>query len=123
MSELMESRWAYLVHLMVWALPLIAVQLGALAYHYKERTGAVLRAVLPPAFLIGGYLSLADHLAISAGVWNFGEGKHLGVYVGAVPLEEVLFFVMTSLLVSLGLALFTALLGNSKSNSKGARAQ
>lgn len=111
MSELMESRWAYLIHLMAWALPLILLQLVALVRHYKERTGAVLRAVLPPAFLVGGYLSVADHLAISAGIWNFGEGKHLGVYVGAVPLEEVLFFVMTSLLVSLGLALFTALLG------------
>lgn len=107
----MESRWAYLIHLMAWALPLILLQLVVLARHYKERTGAVLRAVLPPAFLVGGYLSVADHLAISAGIWNFGEGKHLGVYVGAVPLEEVLFFVMTSLLVSLGLALFTALLG------------
>jgi lycopene cyclase domain-containing protein len=111
MSELMESRWAYLIHLMAWALPLILLQLVVLARHYKERTGAVLRAVLPPAFVIGVYLSVADHLAISAGIWNFGEGKHLGVYVGAVPLEEVLFFVMTSLLVSLGLALFTALLG------------
>lgn len=110
MGELMESRWAYLVHLMAWALPIILVQLALLARHYKERTGAVLRAVLPPAFVVGGYLSVADHLAISVGIWNFGEGKHLGVYVGAVPLEEVLFFVMTSLLVSLGLALFTALL-------------
>ncbi len=110
MGELMESRWAYLIHLMAWALPIILLQLVLLARHYKERTGAVLRAVLPPAFIVGGYLSVADHLAISAGVWNFGEGKHLGVYVGVVPLEEVLFFVMTSLLVSLGLALFTALL-------------
>jgi lycopene cyclase domain-containing protein len=114
MSELMESRWAYLTHLMAWALPLILLQLAVLANHYKKRTGAVLRAVLPPAFVVGGYLSLVDHLAISAGIWNFGEGKHLGVYVGAVPLEEVLFFVMTSLLVSLGLALFTALLEERK---------
>jgi lycopene cyclase domain-containing protein len=110
MGELMETRWAYLIHLMAWALPLILLQLVALARHYKKRTGAVLRAVLPPAVLVGTYLSVADHLAISVGIWNFGEGKHLGVYLGAVPLEEVLFFVMTSLLVSLGLALFTALL-------------
>ncbi|WP_317987850.1 lycopene cyclase domain-containing protein [Hyalangium gracile] len=108
---MMESRWAYLIHLMAWALPLILLQLVVLARHYKERTGAVLRAVLPPALLVGCYLAAADHLAISAGIWNFGEGKHLGVYVGVVPLEEVLFFVMTSLLVSLGLALFTAALG------------
>ncbi|WP_309242982.1 lycopene cyclase domain-containing protein [Hyalangium versicolor] len=108
---MLESRWAYLAHLLIWTVPLILLQLLALAQHYRRRTGAVLRAVLPPAFLVGGYLAVADHLAISAGIWNFGEGKHLGVYVGAVPLEEVLFFVLTSLLVSLGLALFTALLG------------
>jgi lycopene cyclase domain-containing protein len=109
MSELMESRWAYLLHLTAWAVPLILLQLGALVSHYKRRSGAVLRAVLPPAFIIGTYLSVADHLAISAGIWNFGEGRHLGVYLGLVPLEEVLFFVLTSILVSLGLALFTAL--------------
>ena len=109
MTELMQSRWAYLIHLLAWAGPLVLLQLFAVARHYKERTGAVLRAVLPPAFLVGGYLSLADHLAISAGIWSFGPGKHLGVYLGSVPLEEVLFFVMTSLLVSLGLALFTAM--------------
>ena len=111
MSELMESRWAYLIHLMAWAVPFIVLQLIVLVRHYKERTGAVLRAVLPPAFILGIYLSVADHLAIQVGIWNFGEGKHLGVYLGVVPLEEVLFFVMTSILVSLGLALFTALVG------------
>ena len=106
---MMESRWAYLIHLLAWALPFILLQLVFLVRHYKERTGAVLRAVLPPAFIIGVYLSIADHLAISAGIWNFGEGRHLGVYLGLVPLEEVLFFVLTSVLVSLGLSLFTAL--------------
>lgn len=107
---MMETRWAYLIHLLAWALPFILLQLGFLVHHYKEHTGAVLRAVLPPALIIGVYLSVTDHLAISAGIWNFGEGRHLGVYVGQVPLEEVLFFVLTSVLVSLGLTLFTALI-------------
>jgi lycopene cyclase domain-containing protein len=110
MSELMQSRWAYLTYLLAWALPFILIQLIALVRYYKERSGAVLRAVLPPAFLIGIYLSVADHLAISVGIWKFGEGKHLGVYLGVVPLEEVLFFVLTSVLVSLGVALFSAVL-------------
>lgn len=106
---MMESRWAYLIHLLAWALPFIGLQLFLLIRHYKDRTGAVLRAVLPPALVVGLYLSITDHLAISTGIWNFGEGRHLGVYLGAVPLEEVLFFLLTSVLVSLGLALFTAL--------------
>lgn len=106
---MMETRWAYLIHLVGWTLPLILFQTVVLVRHYKERSGAVLRAVLPPAFIIGIYLAVADHLAISTGIWNFGEGLHLGVYVGLVPLEEVLFFLLTSVLVSLGLALFTGL--------------
>ncbi len=106
---MMETKWAYLIHLLAWTLPVIAFQLVVLVRHYKERSGAVLKAVLPPAFIIGLYLSAADHLAISAGIWSFGEGTHLGVYVGSVPLEEVLFFLVTSVLVSLGLALFTGL--------------
>lgn len=112
MSELMQSQWAYLLYLLAWALPFILLQLILLVRHYKERSGAVLKAVLPPALIIGTYLSVADHLAISEGIWNFGAGKHLGVYVGVVPLEEVLFFLLTSILVSLGLALFTALVSS-----------
>jgi lycopene cyclase domain-containing protein len=44
------------------------------------------------------------------GIWNFGEGRHLGLYVAGVPLEEILFFLLTSVMVSLGLTLFTVLL-------------
>ena len=107
---MMESRWAYFIHLMAWALPFIVLQLVLLKMHFRERTGAVLRAVLLPAGVVGIYLSVADHLAIGEGIWGFGEGKHLGVYVGAVPLEELLFFVLTSVMVALGLTLFSALL-------------
>jgi lycopene cyclase domain-containing protein len=107
---MMESRWAYLLHLLAWAVPFILLQLGLLVHHYRGRTWAVLRAVLPPALVVGTYLVVADHLAIRVGIWNFGEGKHLGVYVAGVPLEEILFFLLTSVMVSLGLTLFTALL-------------
>ncbi len=106
----MESRWAYLIHLMAWAVPFIVLQLGLLVHHFRGRSWAVLKAVLPPALVVGTYLVVADHLAIRVGIWNFGEGKHLGVYVAGVPLEEILFFLLTSVMVSLGLTLFTALL-------------
>ncbi|QRK12496.1 lycopene cyclase domain-containing protein [Archangium violaceum] len=107
---MMETRWAYLIHLMAWAVPFIVLQLAVLVHHFRGRTWAVLRAVLPPALVVGSYLAVADHLAIREGIWNFGEGKHLGVYVAGVPLEEILFFLLTSIMVSLGLTLFTVLL-------------
>ena len=107
---MMESRWAYMIHLMSWALPFILLQLGVIVFYFRERAGKILRAVLVPALVIGVYLSVADHLAIREGIWGFGQGKHLGIYIGAVPLEELLFFILTSVMVALGLTLFSALL-------------
>jgi lycopene cyclase domain-containing protein len=106
---MMESRWAYLIHLLSWAGPFIALQLGVLVFYFRERCWTVLRAALVPAGVMGVYLSVADHLAIREGIWSFGEGRHLGLYIGAVPLEELLFFLLTSVMVALGLTLFAAL--------------
>ncbi|WP_434386736.1 lycopene cyclase domain-containing protein [Melittangium boletus] len=107
---MMDSRWAYFIHLMAWAGPFILLQAVVLRVYFRERAGAIFRAALVPAFVVGLYLSIADHLAIAEGIWGFGEGKHLGIYLGAVPLEELLFFVLTSVMVALGLTLFLALL-------------
>ncbi len=46
---MMETRFAYLIHLLAWTLPVIAGQLFLLRRTYGPRTGAVLRAVLLPA--------------------------------------------------------------------------
>ena len=102
----MNGPGAYLTHLLIWALPVLALQLGVIVWRYGEHTWAVLRAVLPPALVVTAWLVAGDQLAIRAGVWHFGEGKHLGLYLGVVPIEEALFFLLTNLLVVFGLALF-----------------
>ncbi len=102
----MSGPTAYLVHLLAWALPVLSLQLGVVAWRYRGHTPDVLRAVLPPALVVTAWLVAGDHLAIRAGVWHFGEGKHLGIHLGAVPIEEALFFLLTNLLVVFGLALF-----------------
>jgi lycopene cyclase domain-containing protein len=104
----MEGRTAYLFHLLGWGLPVLLGQLVGLFFLYRGRVAAVMRAVLPPALLCTVWLTAADHLAISAGVWRFADSKNLGIKLGAVPLEEALFFLITNLLVAFGLALFSA---------------
>ena len=101
----MTGRWAYLSHLLWWTVPLIAGQALLVRWRYGTDTGRVLRAVIPPALAVTLWLVAADHLAVAIGIWRFGPGLHLGTYVGAVPVEEALFFLATNLLVALGLAL------------------
>lgn len=100
-----DGRWAYLSHLLVWAGPVLLVQCAVLVRRYGRETPRVLRAIVPPALAVTAWLAAADHLAIAEGIWRFGEGQHLGVRIGLVPVEEVVFFLVTNLLVVLGLAL------------------
>lgn len=106
MTAWMDGPGAYLTHLLGWSLPVLAGQAALLAVLYRGRLRRLARVLLPPVAAVTAWLVAADHLAISSGIWRFGAGKHLGVRVGAVPLEEVLFFLITNLLVAFGLALF-----------------
>ncbi len=101
----MTGRWAYLAHLLTWTLPVLAGQAALVWWRYRAATPGVLRAMLPPALLVAAWLVAADHLAIAAGIWRFAPERHLRLQLGAVPVEEALFFLITNLLVALGLAL------------------
>ncbi len=102
----LEGKTAYLWHLLGWAGPVLLLQALGVWAKYRARTGDVMAAILPPALVVGAWLSFWDHFAIASGVWRFSTEKTLGVKVGAVPVEEVLFFFLTSLLVAFGVALF-----------------
>lgn len=61
---------------------------GARVYRQPRR---LVRAVLPVALVFLAW----DALAIAAGVWDFAPGRVTGIRAPfAVPLEEVLFFVV-----------------------------
>jgi putative membrane protein len=92
----------YLVWLLGWAMPVLLGQwifFSALLRPQKK-------AVFGAAFLVGTFLSLVDGMAIADAVWEFSPALTLGLRLGAVPLEEVLFFYGTALLVTQSMALF-----------------
>jgi len=102
------SRWPrglYMALILVWALPPIVAQLafGAdILWRYRR---LVLVGLLP-AFL---YLCLVDAVAIGSSVWTINPNNVLGVYLGGVlPLEEAVFFLVTSMLVVSGMVLVLA---------------
>jgi lycopene cyclase domain-containing protein len=92
----------YLSITLFWALPAILPQFlfGAdILWHYRQ---LIFWAVFPP----GLYLSLTDIVALRAGTWSISPAHTSGVlFFGILPLEEVVFFFITNMLIAFGLTL------------------
>ena len=101
------SGWepgTYLAITLTWALPAIAPQLafGAdILWHHRRLLGTL---ILTGA----GYLSAMDALAISSGTWTIDPAQSTGIFIGALPIEEAVFFVITVVLISFGITLLLA---------------
>lgn len=100
-----EAKWTYLSILLFWALPPIFIQLlfGAdILWHYRK---LVAWAITVP----GVYLSLMDIIALQETTWSISPSQTTGIlFFGILPLEEVLFFFVTNILIAFGLTLLLA---------------
>ena len=92
------NHWTYLPFLLVWALPVILLQwLVGWRSLWRERGQWIWIA---PGLCI--YFSLADAVAIKAGIWQFDTRALIGIWLGPVPIEEVLFYLLTALMLVQG---------------------
>ncbi len=95
----------YLTLILSWALIPIIIQTafgGDILRHYGR---LMLWGIIPPAL----YLGAADAVAINAGTWIISPEQTTGILLGGIlPLEEFLFFVVTNVLVVLGMTLVMA---------------
>jgi len=96
----LESR--YLGLILVWALPVIGIQWWFGFQTLVKNIKFCLWAVLPPTI----YLWLVDSLALFKNVWTISSKTTVGWGIGILPLEEALFFFVTTLMVAQGLILF-----------------
>jgi lycopene cyclase domain-containing protein len=99
------AKWTYLSITLFWALPAILPQLvfGAdILWHYRR---LVFWAIAIP----GAYLSLMDIVALSETTWSISETQTTGLlFFGILPLEEVVFFFITNMLITFGMTLLLA---------------
>jgi putative membrane protein len=96
--------WNYLLLILVWAVPVVAGQgvLGSQAILTHWRTW-LLSWLVP-----GVYLTVIDSIAIAGGTWKIAASQSLNVFVlGHVPIEEGVFFLITSVMVTQGVLMFT----------------
>ncbi len=98
------SGWkpgTYLLLMLLWALPPIMLQLayGADILWHQWR---LLAATIIP---LGIYLSVADAVAIRAGIWAIDPAQSTGLFLSGLPIEEAVFFFITVILITFGLTL------------------
>ncbi len=104
---LLFSGWrpgTYLALELVWALPPIMLQLifGAdILWRYRN---LVFWTLIPSTV----YLCIGDAMAIGSGTWTIDPAQSTGIMVGNLPIEEIIFFFVTTTLVVLGMTLVLA---------------
>ena len=89
-------KWHYFIHLMGWATPILALQ-WAVGWRAFQRN---LRALFLPAFVGCVFFSVIDQVAVKSGIWFFDPAQIIGWHIGILPVEEILFFFVTGLLVT-----------------------
>lgn len=97
-----EMSWTYLGIILFWALPPIMIQFlfGAdVLWHHRK-------LVFWSIFVPGLYLSLMDIVALNDTTWSISPSQTTGIlFFGILPLEEVLFFFITNVMITFGITL------------------
>jgi lycopene beta-cyclase len=102
------AEWTYLAIILFWALPPIFPQIlfgGDILWHYRK---LVFTAIFVPGF----YLSLTDIIALTDTTWSISKDQTTGVlFFNILPLEEVIFFFITNVLIGFGMTLMLSKVG------------
>jgi lycopene cyclase domain-containing protein len=97
-----QSGCTYLGSMLMWfGLPL-ALQCAWGA----DQLVTHLRAIVPAIAIPSSLLCYVDTLAVGSGTWYFDASALTGIHVGSLPIEEVVFFVLTNTLIVVGLTLW-----------------
>ena len=100
-----DMEWTYLSIILFWALPPIILQVlfgGDILWQYRK-------LVFWSIFVPGAYLSLMDIIALRDTTWSISPAQTTGIlFFGILPLEEIVFFFITNVLITFGMTLLLA---------------
>ncbi len=95
----------YLTLELIWALPIVVIQFLVGADQILRRWKVWLLGILIPSI----YLTFADSFAIVGHTWTINPDLSLGVFLPfGVPIEELIFFLLTNAMIVQGLILVAA---------------
>jgi len=92
----------YLGAILAWGGPVLAIQWGVGAPQLWHGRRALAVGVAVPT----AYLWAIDRLALAAGIWELSAAHTVGVAPFGLPIEEMVFFLVTNVFVVQGLLLY-----------------
>ena len=95
------GHWLYLGLILAWACPVLTLMWAVGGELVWARRRLVAATVVPVSL----YLWVADRVAIGLGIWDITDATRTGWEIAGLPVEEALFFVVTTLLVAQGLVM------------------
>ena len=95
------KRFKYLFLELAWFLPVIVGQWLIAPRIMRSRWKAVPLVALP----LAAYLTSKDKAALEGGTWTINEETSTGAKIGGVPIEEGIFFLLTSWVSAQGMIL------------------
>lgn len=103
--KLGEAHYEYLCLILIWSLPVIFLQWFVGAKYFLNNAKLFVFSIVPVTL----YLWACDTFAIHSGIWRISSLQTTGIKVGSLPIEEAIFFLVTNVMVSLGLIFFLAM--------------
>jgi lycopene cyclase domain-containing protein len=97
-----QSATLYLGAILAWSAPVFGLQWAVGWPHLWARRQLVALGIAGPTL----YLSAVDRIAIADGVWELSTSMTTGVTVAGLPVEEGLFFLVTSAFIVQALVLY-----------------
>jgi lycopene cyclase domain-containing protein len=92
----------YVGSILAWSGPVLALQWAVGWPYLWARRRLVVAGILVPTL----YLSAIDRIAIASGAWQLSPDLTTGITLGGLPVEEGLFFLVTSVFIIQGLVLY-----------------
>ncbi|QSG14059.1 lycopene cyclase domain-containing protein [Halapricum desulfuricans] len=101
-AMLTHAATFYMGAILSWAAPVLALQWAVGWRQLLARWRLLVVGVAAPAL----YFAVADRIAIEYGIWTIAGEYTTGLTIGGLPIEEGLFFLVTTLFVVQGLVLY-----------------
>jgi lycopene cyclase domain-containing protein len=96
-------KYKYLFLELAWFVPVIIAQWIFAPHILRSRWKAIPLVAIPMAI----YLSAKDRIALKDGTWVINEDTSTGAMINDVPIEEVIFFFLTSWVSAQGIILLS----------------